>query len=172
MTRRRSAIDERRLGSTYLVPALNARRLYWRREDDPSRGHFTGQNRFTRKRPFDYSVVCEGRAYAIEAKVAHPRITLRPHQEEQLTRFEHDGGGIALIVVFSKAGRVWTLWMLRYRVFKRYVHRHGRESFPARDLPRHAIPCPRANGVFQIPLGKIRRSDERQKGPAPTETAA
>ena len=172
MTRRRSGIDERRLGSAYLVPALNARRLYWRREEDPSRGHFTGRNRFTRKRPFDYSVVCEGRAYAIEAKVASPRVSLRPHQDEQLTRFERDGGGIALIVVFSKAGRVWTLWMLRYRVFKPYLQRHGRKSFPARDLPRHAIPCPRANGVFQIPLGKIRRRGKRQKGPAATEAAA
>ena len=172
MIRRRSGIDERRLGSGYLVPALSARHLYWKREEDPSRGHFTGQSRFTRKRPFDYSVVCEGRAYAIEAKVAHPRITLRPHQDEQLTRFERDGGGIALIVVFSKAGRVWTLWMLRYRAFKRYLHHHGRKSFPARDLPRHAIQCPRANGVFQIPLGKIRRRGKRQKGPAATEAAA
>ena len=169
MTRRRAGIGERRLGSAYLVPALNARRLYWRREEDPSRGHFTGRNRFTRKRPFDYSLVCEGRAYAIEAKVAHPRITLRPHQEEQLTRFERDGGGIALIVVFSKAPRVW---MLRYRAFKRYVHLHRRKSFPARDLPRHAIPCPRANGVFRIPLGKIRRRGKRQKGPAAAEAAA
>ena len=172
MTRRRSGIDERRLGSEYLVPALNARRLYWKREEDPSGGHFTGQNRFTRKRPFDYSVVCEGRAYAIEAKVAHPRITLRLHQEEQLTRFERDGGGIALIAVFAKAGCVWTLWMLRYRAFKRYVHLHRRKSVPARELPRHAIPCPRANGVFQIPLGKIRRRGKRQKGPAATEAAA
>jgi hypothetical protein len=172
MIRRRSGIDERRLGSAYLVPALNARHLYWKREEDPSRGHFTGQNRFTRKRPFDYSVVCEGRAYAIEAKVAHPRITLRPHQEEQLARFERDGGGTAVIAVFSKAGRVWTLWMLRYRAFKRYLHRHGRKSFPTRDLPRHAIPCPRADGVFQIPLGKIRRRGKRQKGQGATESAA
>ena len=172
MTRRRSGIDERRLGNEYLVPALSARHLYWRREEDPSRGHFTGRNRFTRKRPFDYSLVCEGRAYAIEVKVAHPRVTLRPHQEEQLRRFECDGGGTALIVVFSKAGRVWTLWMLRYRVFKRYLQRHGRKSFPAHDLPRHAIPCPRANGVFQIPLGKPRRRGKRQKGPAATEAAA
>jgi hypothetical protein len=172
MTRRGSGIAERRLGSAYLVPALSARRLYWRREEDPSRGHFTGRNRFTRKRPFDYSVACEGRAYAIEAKVAHPRVTLRPHQEEQLARFERDGGGVALIAVFTKAGRVWTLWILRYRVFKRYVHRYGRKSFPARDLPRHATPCPRTNGVFQIPLGKARRRVEHRKRPATTEAAA
>jgi hypothetical protein len=172
MTRRRAGIDERRLGSAYLVPALNGRRLYWRREEDPSRGHFTGRNRFTRKRPFDYSVVCEGRAYAIEAKVAHPRIILRPHQDEQLVRFERDGEGIALIAVFAKAGRVWTLWMLRHRVFKRYIHRHGRKSFPARDLPRHAIPCPRMNGVFQIPLGRMRQRIQHRNSPAATEAAA
>jgi hypothetical protein len=116
--------------------------------------------------------VCGGRAYAIETKVAHPRIILRPHQEEQLKRFERDGGGIALIAVFAKAGRVWTLWMLRYRVFKRYIQRYGRKSFPARDLPQYATPCPRANGVFQIPLGKIRRRGKRQKGPAAAEAAA
>ena len=172
MTRRRCGIDERRLGSGYLVPALSARHLYWKREEDPSRGHFTGQSRFTRKRSFDYSVVCEGRAYAIEEKVASPRVSLRPHQDEQLTRFERDGGGIALIVVFSKAGRVWTLWMLRYRAFKRYLHHHGRKSFPAHDLPRHAIPCPRMNGVFQIPLGRMRQRIQHRNSPAATEAAA
>ena len=172
MTRRRSRIDERRLGSDYLVPALSARRLYWKREEDPSKGHFTGRNRFTRKRPFDYSVVCEGRAHAIEAKVACPRVTLRPHQDEELARFERDGGGIALLAIFAKAGREWALWILRYRVFKRYVHRHGRQSFPARDLPRHAVPCPRTNGVFQISLGKMRRRVEQRKGPAAAEGAA
>ena len=107
-----------------------------------------------------------------KARSRAPRVSLRLHQEEQLARFERDGGGIALIVVFSKAGRVWTLWMLRYRAFERYLHHHGRKSFPAHDLPRHAIPCPRANGVFQIPLGKIRRGGKRQRGPAATEAAA
>lgn len=133
------AINEKTIVSTELVPAFKKRGAYAYKIPDPPSAFGGKHTRFTKKRPYDFFAVIDGRFIAGEAKLSKKMEAfgwghLKPHQQEGLEEVINDGKGEAYVFFIVRQTtdkdlgiqHVNRLYIFEYKFLKDSYERTGR----------------------------------------------